>query len=126
MTATAWKYFTREELECHCGCGRMEIRPNFMLKLVDFREAMGFPFILSSAFRCGEHNNKVSKTGFYGPHTIGAGDLLSYGKQAYDIITYAREFGMTGIGIHQKGPHGKRFVHIDDLETSPRPNTWSY
>jgi hypothetical protein len=36
---------------------------------------------------------------------------------------------MTGIGVAQRGPHDKRFIHLDDLKNSeqnPRPWIWSY
>ena len=28
----------------------------------------------------------------------------------------ARQIGFSGIGVSQKGPHQKRFVHVDTLE----------
>jgi len=37
--------------------------------------------------------------------------------------------GFTGIGVAQRGPHNKRFIHIDNIvnsDTSPRPTIWSY
>jgi len=40
---------------------------------------------------------------------------------------------MTGIGVKQNGPAGKRFIHLDNLGISytkltggPRPWIWSY
>ena len=47
----------------------------------------------------------------------------------YRLIRIAIEAGMTGIGISQRGPHEKRFIHLDDMDNSgehPRPWVWSY
>ena len=36
--------------------------------------------------------------------------------------------GMTGIGVAQRGPIERRFIHLDDMsgEDHPRPWVWSY
>lgn len=101
--------------------------PDFMAKLVALRVFLDFPFPLSSAFRCPEHNNRVSSTGFDGPHTTGRSvDIAVSGNQAYEILANAPRFGFTGIGVHQRG--GNRFIHLDDLQAPdfPRPWVWSY
>lgn len=123
---TDWRYFTAAELACrHCGVERMD--PAFMRKVERFREAAGFPFVVTSAYRCPDHNEAVSSTGRHGPHTAGrAIDVAADGDRAYYLITRAAEFGFTGIGVQQKG--GARFVHLDDLMGGnwPRPAVWSY
>lgn len=124
-----YKYFTVKELECKCGkCGGGDhMNPSFMLKLEYLREACGFPFVLSSAYRCADHNKAVSDTGYSGPHVQGqAVDILVSGERAYRLIMYAIKYGFTGIGISQKGPHESRYVHLDDLTGDTRPWIWSY
>lgn len=103
------------------------MHPDFMSKLVALRTYLDFPFPVSSAFRCPEHNQRVSSTGANGPHTTGrAIDIAVRGEQAYEIVSQAARFGFTGIGVAQKG--GGRFIHLDDLEypDAPRPWVWSY
>lgn len=118
------KYFPDHELACGCGCdGKMN--PAFMKKLIAMREEAGFPFILSSAYRCPSYNEKVSYTGSTGPHTTGrAVDVLVDRRRAYEFMELAFKHGMTGIGVKQKGV--VRFLHIDDLIGELRPWIWSY
>lgn len=120
-------YFKPHELECSC-CGKNLMQDEFMDRLDALRALLDFPFKLSSAYRCPDHNSTVSKTGRNGPHTTGrAVDILCSHEQAFDIITNARNFGFTGIGVKQKGEG--RFIHLDDLEhraNRPRPHVWSY
>jgi hypothetical protein len=49
------------------------------------------------------------------------------------LVETAKKFGMTGIGVKQNGPAGKRFIHLDNLGSKytkltggPRPWLWSY
>ena len=49
------------------------------------------------------------------------------GTRALEIISKARDFGFTGIGVNQKG--NARFIHLDiskDSQGRPRPHIWSY
>jgi len=120
-------HFKEHELRCHCGCGRNEMKEAFLKKLEDLRVWFGKPIVLSSAFRCPEHNKKVSTTGKTGPHTTGqAVDILVHGSDAYDLLRAVFMFGFTGIGVNQKG--SQRFIHLDSLAEPfyPRPRVWSY
>lgn len=123
-------YFKAWELECPCGKCNGRMNNAFMEKLSAMREAAGFGFILSSAYRCPTHNAKVSRTGRTGPHTTGrAVDVACFGARADWIIDHFKDFGMTGRGINQKGDYNQRFIHVDDLDNSlthPRPWSWSY
>ena len=122
-----YRYFTRTELQCRCGCGLERMDRDFMRKLEAMREAASFPFIVTSAYRCPEHNARVSSTGRAGPHTTGrAIDIAAQGERALWLVANAPRFGFTGIGVRQKG--SGRFIHLDDLQAPdfPRPNIWSY
>lgn len=124
------KNFSREELACK-HCGKMEIPLASVQRLQRVRDRAGHFLKVSSAYRCGEHNNAVSKTGRDGPHTFGAFDVLVHGPEAYQVIVAALAEGFTGIGVNQAPdvPREKRFVHLDDLEDTeklPRPMVWSY
>lgn len=121
-----WPYFSFDELKCKC-CGKMLMDDDFMKKIVQIRMAAGFPFIVTSGYRCPEHNAKVSSTGQTGPHTTGrAIDIAVHHQKAHALICLATTYGITGIGVNQKGNYDQRFLHLDDLTTGPRPNIWSY
>lgn len=123
------EHFKEHELECRCGCGRSEMDIEFMEMLEDMRVWHGKPIILSSAFRCPSYNNRISSTGYNGPHTTGqAVDILVHAIDAYEILRAAFMFNFTGIGINQKGNLGGRFIHLDSLTEPdyPRPRVFSY
>lgn len=123
-----WPNFSEEELRCKCGCGRADMRPEFLDRLQDVRTAYGKPLTISSGFRCPDHNSKASHTGFGGPHTTGrAVDIAIRGHDAHALLSLALSHGFTGIGVSQKD--ASRFLHLDDLEDAascPRPWIWSY
>jgi hypothetical protein len=53
-----------------------------------------------------------------------AADIGVDGKAAHEVLTLAMQLGFTGIGVQQKGTG--RFIHVDTVQTPPRPNVWSY
>ena len=130
MSDTPWKHFNRKELECHCGCKKMAMDENFMQKIEELRHGFGKPMRVSSAYRCPNHNERVSSTGRNGPHTTGqAIDIQVSGEDAFELLFFAVGFGFAGMGFKQKGPHANRFIHLDRLESisnRPRPRIWSY
>lgn len=121
-----WTYFTLEEFECHCGCGKALMDTDFVDILDEMRGLMGVPFIITSGYRCPKYNKEVSTTGETGPHTTGkAVDLALNRENAYTLLMIVPP-EITGIGIAQKGPDNTRFIHLDALETGVRPTVWSY
>ena len=122
-------FFTDAELACRCGCGLLP-KPESRARLERLRERCAFPFIITSGARCAVYNALVSGTGDDGPHTTGqAFDVGVAGEHALRLVDRAREEGFTGVGVKQHGPHGKRFIHLDDLPNAdgqPRPWIWSY
>jgi uncharacterized protein YcbK (DUF882 family) len=68
---------------------------------------------------------RVSTTGPNGPHTTGrATDFGISHVRALELLRHAVGMAFTGIGINQKG--SGRFIHLDDLDTVPRPHIWTY
>ena len=124
------KHFKQYELECHCGCGQNKMGEKFLSLLEDLRTYYGKPINISSAYRCPEHNNNVSNSGFWGPHTTGqAVDIVICGFNAMHLLKGILAIGFSGVGISQRGSHEKRFIHIDTLMDEvnpPRPWIWSY
>ena len=100
---------------------------DFLKKLDALRDKCGFPFVITSGYRCPKHNQAVSNTGPTGPHTTGeAADIACSHDKAYMVVRYATELGFIGVGVAQKGT--SRFIHLDTLTAPefPRPNVWTY
>lgn len=119
-------FFSRQELECRCGCGMLP-QADFVEKMETLRGLYGAPLRVTSAARCPAHNSAVSGTGTTGPHTTGrAVDFGVQGEAAVKLLRVAFASGMfTGFGVNQKG--NGRFLHFDDLPHSAnRPRLWSY
>ena len=122
--------FTFNEMACR-GTGECKMDGVFLELLQEIRNEFKRPMIITSGYRSPEWNEKVSTTGRHGPHTKGqAVDILISGSEAVELMAIAKTYGMTGFGWNQKGPHNKRFLHLDNLPNidgnQPRPHTWSY
>lgn len=128
MTTDRWQFFDLSEFTCRCGCGTNEMQSDFIDKLDELREAVGFRLRVTSGYRCPSHNQRVSSTGLRGPHTTGrAVDFAVDRERAFSVLEWIEVFGFTGIGVNQKG--NSRFIHLDDLPEAggrPRPTVWSY
>ena len=121
-----YKYFTVDELHCqHCGDDGMN--QVFMQRVEALREKVGFPFIISSAYRCPDHPIEARKSS-PGAHASGkALDITCSGTNAYELLKASLAMDVTGIGVNQTGT--SRFIHLDILEDAagrPRPRVWSY
>lgn len=118
--------FSKSEFDCkHTGHNKMH--PEFLAKLQELREALGFPLIISSGYRDPTHPAEARKAR-PGQHSQGiACDILAMdGATAFKIVQKALELGFTGVGIAQdnRRPRPSRFVHLD-IRTST-PVMWSY
>ena len=121
--------FSHEEFQCRCGCGQVEMDPEFISILQSIRNYTDHSMHINSGYRCPSHNNKVSSTGFTGPHTTGkAADIKCNRAYAYDIMIAGGLYGITGFGFQQRGSHRERFIHLDTLKTEldARPRVWTY
>ena len=117
-------YFTEAELKCKCGNCYGTMNAEFMEKLNLLREHCGFPFIISSAYRCKEHNKKVGGAP-RSAHTLGrAVDVVVSGAEAVLLITACVDFGFNGLGVQQNKKKGAKFIHIDDAHENF--TIWSY
>jgi|TARA_R110000822_G_scaffold84847_2_gene198993 zinc D-Ala-D-Ala carboxypeptidase len=122
------QFFTRKELACK-GTEECEMNDEFMSKLEQLRIKFNEPMIITSGYRHPAHNMVVGGDRFSAHIQGRAVDVLVMGRPALRLVRLALECGMTGIGVAQRGPDSKRFIHIDDLENSqenPRPWIWSY
>lgn len=127
------EHFKPGEFACRCGeCGSdgREMNMEFVFALNQLRERSGRPMKITSGYRCPAYNDRIASTGRDGPHTTGrAADIGISGAPAFHLVQQCSLGGwMNGIGINQKGPHEKRFIHLDDLTAPdhPRPRVWTY
>ena len=123
-----WEFFTENEMRCK-GTGGCDMNEAFMSKLIKLRVKFNEPMIITSGYRHPAHNMVIGGAR-NSAHIQGrAVDVLIMGKPAFRLVRLALECGMTGIGVKQRGPGMKRFIHLDDLEDSDeniRPWIWSY
>lgn len=104
--------FKPEEFRCrHTGIDG--IRMEMLELLQSIRDVTGKPIFISSGYRHHTHPVEVIKDK-PGEHTYGmAVDIICHGEQALVLLDVALEFGVTRIGIHQKGDiTGGRFIHL--------------
>jgi len=124
---THLRHFELKEFACK-HCGQVKMDDGFLVLLDELRDRVGHPIVISSGYRCPEHNCAVSTTGPNGPHTTGhAADLAVRGYVAKTVLRVASILPFTGIGVNQKGT--SRFIHLDNLPEipgRPRPWVWSY
>lgn len=129
MSGQITPHFSTNEMKCP-ESGICEMDDFFMNLLERIRIEFNQPMIVTSGFRSKKYNEAISKTGKDGPHTTGkAADFLICGLPADNLISIAKRFGISGIGIKQHGPYNKRFIHLDCLANSdkhPRPILWTY
>lgn len=117
------RYFTEEELACqHCGKRNMDV--DFMELMDSIRAMAGFPFVVTSGYRCPDHPIEAKKSA-PGAHTTGkAIDIAVKGHRALRLIELAQQAGIQRIGVNQKG--NGRFIHLDVCDDRPSPAIWSY
>lgn len=124
-------HFDLAEFACKCGeCGSTgaEMDPDFLYMLDNLREDCGFPFIVTSGYRCPDYNDEIASTGRDGPHTTGkAVDISAAFAQAHTLLKKAMHRDIPGIGINGRGEYRKRFIHLDTLRgENSRPRVWTY
>ena len=124
----AYRYFTDKELSCY-HCGKEDMQPSFMEDIIKLRELLGFPLVVTSAYRCPNHPIEAPKK-TPGAHSTGmAIDIRIAGNNAHRLLDAALRAGFSGIGVSQKGNYAERFLHLDKVASSegrPRPTVWSY
>ena len=116
--------FTLAEFACKCGCGSdgSEMDEGLLQALQDIRTKAGFPFPITSGYRCPKHPVEARKT-TPGTHSQGiAVDIGVSRGAALKLLKLALDDGrFKGIGINQKG--SSRFIHLD---TRKAGTIWSY
>jgi len=122
--------FSKQELACrgpHCCQHKALMDPDFMALLQSLRTAVDEPFVITSGYRCADHNKNVG--GGVAHPTGRAVDIKADSHLAYKILKLAFLHGFTGVGIRVCGDNRKDFIHLDTLtaiQMASRPCVWSY
>lgn len=114
------KFFNKQEFECKCGCGCADMDPRFLLTLDTAREEAGVPFIITSGYRCAEHNKRVGGVAD-SAHTKGmAADISILNNQHRFALLkvafkYFKRVGLTNT-----------FIHVDNDHSKAQHTAWPY
>lgn len=114
------RYFTPKEFACSC-CGVSTMKPSFLYLLNKARADAGVSFVITSGYRCPEHNAEVG--GVKGSsHTKGcAVDIrCTSGNKRFKVIQSLLDAGFTRVGV------SKNFIHVDNDESKPANVIWTY
>lgn len=117
------KNFSARELRCKCDICKREaphqMKPEVVDHLQRMREKLGYPLVLTSAYRCAKHPVEAKKAK-PGQHNAGTAVDIKFdsSNQRYNIIKAALEEGATGIGW------GNGFIHVDWRDSTPV--AWDY
>jgi zinc D-Ala-D-Ala carboxypeptidase len=108
------EHFTRAELECRCGCGAMNLKPQLLKGLDRLRKAYGAPLVITSGYRCNNYNQKI-KGSKNSQHCQGlAIDIgITESLKRYEIVRLAYALGFKGIGVD------RAFIHLDMRDGDP-------
>lgn len=93
-----------------------------LLKLLDeLREAVGMPFVITSAYRSPDWDLAKGRTG-RGSHTKGMAVDISCPNTYFTrlVLQHALKLPFQGIGI------GKGFIHLDVMYRPLAPLVWGY
>ncbi len=101
------KNFSKQELECKCGCGLVNYDDEFMTALQHIRNRYKKAMIVTSGSRCNEHNRAVGGSD-NSDHTHGRGIDIACNNSVdrFLIINFALATGFDRIGIR------KSFIHL--------------
>ena len=122
-------HFTKEEMECSCGCGVCPT-DEAVLRLeyarVNATKQVGneFPFFVTCGARCVKHNDEIGGTpgSKHIPPDCCAFDIgFSNTHEASIIVAECYKAGFTSCAINFK----KQFIHVD-MRPKKHSQVWSY
>lgn len=94
----------------------------FVRLLDELRDRVGFPLVLTSAYRSPAHNASLEHSVDGSAHTLGlAVDIAARSSsERFIIVRNALELGVRRIGI------GRTFIHLDVDRSKPANVVWLY
>jgi|TARA_Y100000310_G_scaffold329343_1_gene398995 uncharacterized protein YcbK (DUF882 family) len=120
-----WQNFAPEEMADRLT-GEIAISRDFMDWLQEMRDRFGGALPVNSGFRTPQHDRQLGGADVH-PQGVAA-DINVAGSAAVKLVSLALRYPGRGVGIHQRGPWSKRFVHLDMINSPqhPRPRIWTY
>jgi hypothetical protein len=114
------KHFKIDEFKCPC-CGKAEMSEKHLEMIDKARDLADVPFVITSGYRCPEHNAEVGGKA-NSEHVTGEGsDIKAVGsRERFKIIDGLIAAGFTRIGI------GADFIHAGSDETKSPDVCWTY
>ena len=105
------KYFSEEEMTCHC-CGELPeggMNEELLSKLDELREAVGEPIHVTCMYRCPDHNREIGgASNSY--HIYGkAADIYCDNATMDELADKAAEIGFRGVERNDLYD----YVHVD-------------
>lgn len=114
-----YKYFELDDFTCKCGCGQNHIEPYFVEVLDKYRELVDRPFIISSGYRCPEHDATYGGKGNH-PSGLAADIVTPDSSFRYNLLYYARDLDIKRVGI------AHNYTHVDIWGSAPQMLVWVY
>lgn len=117
------RYFKREEFVCKCGCNSCEMDLDFMVLIIRARAEASIPFVITSGYRCAEHNRNeggVSNSAHTKGKAVDIAAPTPYHR--FHIIKGLIVAGFTRIGINEQ----RGFIHVDNDEDKPQETIFLY
>lgn len=119
------KSFQSGEFECRCAtdCGTQRISPEMIIKLQKVRDALGSPLIITSAFRCADHQARLRASGIktatgQSTHELGIAVDISVQTSKMPKLFQLLQEHFKAIGI------ARNFYHVDLRDEKER--RWKY
>ena len=101
------QHFNADEFECKCGCRLNNMQSAFVKKLDSIRAQCGFPFYVTSGYRCRDRMQQIGSP--TSSHGLGlAADIaIKNAQQRLYVVDFALSHLVRRIGIYPT------FVHLD-------------
>jgi len=111
-------HFTKDELQCKCGCTLAQFQPGFLDELELLRTVFGRPMRITSACRCSDHNARVSPQAPLRSLHIGNRETRPghKGTLAVDVAVLGEDKGDLFAVAWRRGwsvGWNKNFLHLD-------------
>lgn len=103
------KNFKLREFQCKDGNNQVKLDSVLLNKLQKFRDRLGVPLTINSAYRTPEYNKKIGGSP-NSQHMLGAAvdvSIRNINMKIESIAKIAEEIGFTGIGLYDT------FIHLD-------------
>ena len=115
------KYFSHDEFDCKCGCGKNNINLSLLMCLDKARDLAGIPFVITSGCRCSFWNDANGGS----PNSAHMGGMAAdiavpNSPARFKILKSLIEAGFLRIGV------AKDFIHVDIDGTKPVEVCWMY